>query len=150
MGELVIEPNAGGTKKAQDNRRPNRYTVTMPRGDRLSPHADPGVTPEVGRGDTQRDPGVTLLSHETSEGHVQTHPLLAPAAQAPEGGRAPDVIWDTLMEVTGTDASSIPKSSRGAYNRCVAELKAIGANPDDIRARAAAYRRRFPDAACTP
>lgn len=73
---------------------------------------------------------------------------LAPADA--DAGRRRDAVWDTVMAVCAIDTEHIPKSTRGAYNRAVSELKAVGASPDDIRQRAAMYRRKWSNASLTP
>jgi hypothetical protein len=60
-----------------------------------------------------------------------------------------DPLWDAVMAACGVDGQPTP-SARGAYNRAVADLRSVGADPDDVTHRASNYRARFPDAALTP
>jgi hypothetical protein len=64
--------------------------------------------------------------------------------------RAPDPIWDALTAACGIDTKQLTTTARGATNRAVAELRAIDATPDQIRTRAGAYRRTYPNVALTP
>ena len=41
-------------------------------------------------------------------------------------------------------------SERGRFNRAAAELRKLGATPEDVRARAQVYRQRFPGRVLTP
>lgn len=76
---------------------------------------------------------------------------LGPVDLAPtKPSRKADEIWDALLAACNVDAGSVPDSARGAYNRAVKDLRGIGATPDEIRRRAAIYRRRWPDMALTP
>lgn len=54
------------------------------------------------------------------------------------------------MAACGVDTSQITKSSRGAYNNAVKELKAIGATPGQITLRARRYQSKWPTASLTP
>jgi hypothetical protein len=69
---------------------------------------------------------------------------------APSTARKSDEIWDALLDACNVDTSAVTAASRGAYNRAVADLRAVGATPDDIRRRAANYRSTYPDAPMTP
>jgi len=69
---------------------------------------------------------------------------------APRPARERDEVWDSLLEACGVDTNQIPSSARGAYNRAVADLKAIGATPNEIRRRAAVFRGQWRDMSLTP
>lgn len=64
--------------------------------------------------------------------------------------RETDEIWDALMAACSIDTGQIPKSARGAYNTAVRDLKAIGATPEQIAAKAEAWRRSWRDVTMTP
>lgn len=96
LGELVIEPQAGGTRKTPSRYRPNRYEIDIvcppecdgtmnhrltdipdSRGDNaVTPHRSAGVTPlspvKTDRGDNPGSQGVTLLSPEPSYNQPST------------------------------------------------------------------------------
>ncbi len=68
---MAVTVNGGGTAKTRDDRRPNRYDLTIQRGDmqregqlRGDMQGTDGVTPMTGRGDTQGIHGVTPMSPE--------------------------------------------------------------------------------------
>jgi hypothetical protein len=61
-----------------------------------------------------------------------------------------DVEWEMMLEVCGIDASDIPASARGAYNRAVKDLRSVGATPEEIVRRAWVFRQRWPEASLTP
>jgi hypothetical protein len=58
-------------------------------------------------------------------------------------GRRRDAHFETLLEVCGIEAASLTESGRGAVNRALRELRAVGATPEEIRRRAARYRVRY-------
>jgi hypothetical protein len=70
-GYVSVTVNGGGTAKTRDDRRPNRYDLTIQRGDmqregqsRGDMQGSHGVTPTTVRGDTQGSHGVTPMSPE--------------------------------------------------------------------------------------
>lgn len=74
-------------------------------------------------------------------------------AKASSGAAKPrerDPIWDALMAACGVDTTQIPKSSRGAYNNAVKDLKAIDATPGQITLRARRFQSKWPTASLTP
>lgn len=78
-------------------------------------------------------------------------PVLSPLGRAQAARtRTKDPVWDALMAACRIDSAQIPRSARGAYNRAVADLRAIEAGPDDIVAKAAAFRRTWPTVSLTP
>jgi hypothetical protein len=104
---------------------------------------------------------------QRSEPTLDTHEQLTPVVGVVEGGekellgakprretphkpRAPDPIWDALTAVCGIDTRQLTSTARGATNKAVAELRAVDATPDQIKARASSYRRTYPNAALTP
>lgn len=64
--------------------------------------------------------------------------------------RAPDLVWDATLEVCGLAGAEPTPTERGRWNKAVKDLKAAGATPQEIRARAQAYRRRWPKIDLTP
>jgi len=69
-GQIRVGRQQGGPSYLGPRQRPNVYTIVM-RGDRLSPHADSGVTNDAVRGDKDGDSGVTQLCHPN---HPENHP----------------------------------------------------------------------------
>jgi len=70
-GYVSVTLNGGGTAKTRDDRRPNRYELTIARGDmqreqaeRGDTHDTHGVTPSAPRGDMQGTDGVTPMTPE--------------------------------------------------------------------------------------
>jgi len=54
------------------------------------------------------------------------------------------------MSVCGIETASITASSRGAYNRAVADLREVGATQGQVVLRAKKYRERWPSTSLTP
>jgi hypothetical protein len=61
-----------------------------------------------------------------------------------------DEIWDAVMWVCRINTSGIPAGARSGYGKVVKELKQLGATPQDIHERGAAYRIAYRDAPLTP
>lgn len=59
-------------------------------------------------------------------------------------------IWDTILEVCGVNPDNVNSSEASRYGRMVRVLNECSATPEDIRARAAVYQRKFPQATMTP
>lgn len=63
--------------------------------------------------------------------------------------RPPDLLWEAVLEACGITGTPTP-SARGAYNRAVADLRAVEATPEEVIGRAAMFRARWPGASLTP
>lgn len=106
---------------------------------------DTGVgLPEVGfpdRGETQplSNEGVTETNEENNL-----------AAAPREAAKKKDELFEAVAEACGIDWRNLTSSGRGPLNRAVKELKEIGANADQVGRRAAAYKKKYPEAALTP
>jgi biotin operon repressor len=153
-GELRIELHGGGNWKAHDSQRPNRYVL------REYPKTPPvNLTPGV-TGDTcpPVTGDTTPLSRVTPEPSLTiTESSLGDSPSAkPRGAREartakkPDLVFETIADVCGIDLAELTKSSRGALNDACKQLRDIGATPDEIRARARAYRQKFSNISLTP
>jgi hypothetical protein len=106
----------------------------------------PGATPEYER-------GVSVRPEGTPSG-TSTEPASAGTPETTERGkppREPDVVFEAVCEVTGIDSRALTATARGPLNRAVAELRKVGATPDEVRRRARRYRETFSvDIALTP
>lgn len=105
-----------------------------------------------GQPDTGGSPPDSVVHRSESESESESE-LLAPAVPPPDEPiplRPRDEVWDALMDACDVDTASIPKSARGAYNRAVADLRAIGARPDEIAAKALTFRQTWPRVSLTP
>lgn len=74
--------------------------------------------------------------------------LIAPSK--PRQGRAPDLLWEAVMDACGIDPASVTDTARGRYNRAVGDLRKVGATPGEVTDRAQVYRVRFAEVALTP
>ena len=64
--------------------------------------------------------------------------------------RPRNVIWDAVVEVCAIDMTSVPDGQRHLIGKVVAELAGLDTSPEEIRARGAIYKRKFPDFPLTP
>lgn len=72
------------------------------------------------------------------------------AAEAPRKARRQDHVFEALAEACGLDWKALPQTARGSLNKAAKELRDIDATPDQIHARARAYRQRWPGIDLTP
>lgn len=108
-------------------------------------------------------PAPVTEMHQSSSGTALVH-LTTPTGDPPapqdvmkttESAPLPavrkrDELFDVVAEVCGIDPGTLTPSARGAVNRALAELRGVGADPVDVRRRAAIYGRRYPHASLTP
>jgi hypothetical protein len=64
--------------------------------------------------------------------------------------RERDYIFEAITDSCGLNRKELTASARGAANKAAKELRDIGASPEGIHARAAIYRKKWPDATLTP
>ncbi len=108
-------------------------------GDNLSPLEGEG-------GDAHVTPGVTPTSPELSV-EPSVEQLHAPAAQnGVRKGRERNDIWDALETMFGPAVTRSEQTRRG---KVVASLKAAGATPEEMFARAKRWPRHFESATLT-
>jgi hypothetical protein len=74
-----------------------------------------------------------------------TNQELAPTSSS----RKPDLLFEALCEATGQDWHELSRTGRKAANVAAADLRKVGATPDEILQRAENYRTHFGDAALT-
>lgn len=100
---------------------------------------EPGFTVHTPGSTVTPSPGFTVnpLNLEVDlEPNVSTD-VLTP--QRPK--RKADPLWDVLVLELGEPAT---KSERGRRNKALAELREVGATPEQIRTRLQTYRKRWP------
>jgi DNA-binding transcriptional ArsR family regulator len=113
------------------------------------PSSGERVAQDRGKGRTERpeffSEGVSTLGAEqarTPEGASKP-----PALRKP---RAPDPVWDAMVDACGLSGASPTPGERGKWNKAAKELRSAEATPDEIRRRAQTYRRRYPQTTLTP
>jgi hypothetical protein len=155
LGEVQVERQAGGNDGTRQDRRPNLYRVTVRcpgscdgtsrhrvRGDAHDTPSRNGVTSTVARGDAHVANGVTPTSPE---------PSLQPSGKPlPATPRQKDILFESVAECCGIALGSITRTSRGALNRAVKELREVDATPDQVANVAKAYKANYPNATLTP
>lgn len=68
----------------------------------------------------------------------------------PKAPRPADPMWDTMLRVCNIDPNGLTKTARGQINAALKELRDISATPADLEAKAAAYRKTWPEITITP
>lgn len=75
---------------------------------------------------------------------------LAPVGAIVPQERPRDLLFEAVAESCGIDWHELTSSSRGGLVKAVAELRGIGAAPQEVRRRAEVYHSRFNGCALTP
>jgi len=91
--------------------------------------------------------------HPPAEAHFRTEPSgkhQKETASPKSEVRKVDHLWDAVCKACEIAPKQLTRSGRGALNKAVSELREAGATPEQVAARAAAYRKAYPNAACTP
>jgi hypothetical protein len=139
-GHIRIETQSGGTPDMRSDRRPNRYSVLMDGVSSGTGRQVNGVSSSTERGVLQDANGV---SHRTPK------PYLEPSLETSSASRPRDELWDTIVDVFGY-GEKMTSLERGRINKALKSLREVGATPDEVRGKAAAYRKQFPEVAFTP
>lgn len=108
-----------------------------------------GSTLPVTSGSTASSPAEAGFRSEPSGNH-QVEPLAAAPRETVKKRRQPDPLWDTMLRICGIEPDTLTGSERGRINKALKELREVNATPEELEARAAAYRHKYPDAAVTP
>lgn len=137
-----LDPNPDDDVQTLDPIRPDEVQSPDPNEEQWGPVETPMGSNPASNG-VQSSPLALSYATVTTNGV----PNATPATSSPRG--RVDPLWDAVMDASGVEGK-IPRSARGAYNRAVAELREVGATPDDVAARAARYRAEWPQAALTP
>jgi hypothetical protein len=64
--------------------------------------------------------------------------------------RKPDLLFEAIANACGIEWKALTKNERGALNNAAAQLRDINATPEDVQARAAKYRQKWPGIDLTP
>jgi hypothetical protein len=98
----------------------------------------------VASGSTASPPAEAGFRSEPLENH-QKEPAVAASQRKPV-----DHLFEALCTACEIAPGQLTRSGRGSLNRAVKELREAGATAEQIAARATAYRKAYPNAACTP
>ena len=101
--------------------------------------------PEVGfpdRGETRP------LSNEVVRETNEENNLAAAPPKSP--AKKQDLLFEAVAQACNIDWTTLTKTGRGPINRAVAELREIGATPEQVKARATTWAKQYPDAHLTP
>lgn len=142
LGLIQRRPRMRGQGRGRTS---DEYRIAFFQSDNLS-----GKTRPTGQDDTtnrtttddQPDTGVLAEPEENRKGNQ-------PLAAAPRE-RKNDPLWDTMLRVCGIDPNGLTKTARGQINAALKELRDIAATPADLQAKAAAYRKTWPEMSITP
>lgn len=73
------------------------------------------------------------------------------AASPPEASaKKKDELFEAVARACGIDWTNLTPSGRGPLNKAVKELKQVNATVEQVEARAAAFKKQYPDATLTP
>lgn len=86
------------------------------------------------RANKVRTKPVTEREHRRTEVEVEVEEELQTQHLAPRASR--DALFEAVAEACDIDWHDLTPSARGALNKAVAQLKGVGATPDEVRRRA--------------
>lgn len=147
---VVIDPSNLPFRLLQPFSSPNQ--IATRRAAKSAGREEGPTDPTTGRngGDDRQNPPLSKegpgLDPETRE--PKNSSLVA--ADAAEGEGRVVEIGVALSAALGVQLRTLTRSERGAWERAVHELADVGATRDDVTARCAAYRVRWPEIALTP
>jgi len=79
----------------------------------------------------------TQAPDATHQAQILELPPSAPKA------KPPDELTAVIAQATNTNLDEMTERSRGTFFSAVADIRRVGATPDQVKARAIAYRRKF-------
>ena len=82
--------------------------------------------------------------------HRARNTLRVEESREPLGKTIDQLLFDAITTALSIDQYAMTGSARGEVNGCIKQLKEAGAKPEDIPGRVGVYRRKYPNAACTP
>lgn len=80
----------------------------------------------------------------------QARKRAGPRATHPPPDDGDDGLFGVLLRACDMRFTELTPSARGSANRALAELRSVGADGDELQARARRYRQRWPDMELTP
>ena len=109
-------------------------------------------------GEARREATETKQTKQTNEANEapeskQAHPSPShPSPTQPKAGgaRPRDELWDAVVEVCGYDPDTLTKNEKGRIAKALKQLREVNAQPDEVRRRAAIYRRKYQGMDLTP
>jgi hypothetical protein len=154
-GELERTVNGGGPANMRADKRPNLYKVVLPK---TKSGMDEVSTPQSNGADevsTPRDgrsvyPGAGRGMDEVSTQTVREK--IEPSVKNPLAIASPqkrDLLFESLISELGISAEDLTSTSRGAVNKALKELRAVGATPVELRRRCGIYRETYPNLSLT-
>jgi hypothetical protein len=75
---------------------------------------------------------------------------LAVASEPAKPAKARNPLFDALVDACGMDYTEMTKRQCDSTAVAAAQLRGVNADPNEVAARAAVYRRKFPNTTCTP
>ena len=126
-------------------RTSDEYRIAYFQPDNLSGRSRPTGQTETTNRTNQDDQPDTVVQGTEREPEENRKSIAAAPRQ-----RKPDLLWDAMVEVCGINTTTLTKNERGRINEALKQLREVSATPDDIRRKASAYRKTWPDVSMTP
>jgi hypothetical protein len=138
MEELLDIGAVTKSKQFHDSRQTvNLYTLKAMGGTRVTRGGDTG---DEGGGDT----GVPQNESHKNESHITL------AAAPKKESAKKDELFEAIAAACNIDWTELTRTGRGQLNTAAKELRDIGVTPEQVPPKAAAYRKRYPEAQLTP
>jgi hypothetical protein len=154
LGEVVVIPLAGKASR-KGGLRSNRYRIVVHLPDEPLTVVEQPLSEGDGGSSTTltvvEQPPLTVVEQppEPSVEPSRNRHLPAPASPTPAVRRR-DPLFDAVAEACGIDPGELTPTARGAVNKALADLRSVGAVPEDVFDRADAYRKAYPRSTITP
>ncbi len=154
-GRTDPDTRQSGANGRQSGGRTSANLALTPAKSEIAPITNRIINRNVNRNGTQLAEDLASSSpaqastdaEKSTNGNTQTPTTMAPTAAKT---RPQDLLFDAVAEVCGIIPAELTSSARGALNNALKALRAVKATPNEIRARAAEYRKRWPNATLTP
>jgi DNA-binding transcriptional MocR family regulator len=144
INELV---DLGLVEKANRRRHGGQYRGWDYRLNIQQTSATSGHGRPVTSGHGRPSPADAGVRSEPSENRKE-EPL---ADKPPESDtRKKDDLFEVIAEACGISLTGMTRTARGQLNKACKELREVQATPDQVKAKAKAYRAQYPNATLTP
>ena len=151
---LDYNPDAETLKELRDKRREAGRLGGIRSGESRRSKQQNTEAPGEAKDEASAEANASRFAGGGASNHIDKNKNLEPktfaAAAPPRKPREPDLVWEAVLEVCGIEQASLTKSGRGAANTAVADIKAAGGTPADVRSRAVEFRRNWPGITLTP
>ena len=152
VDRAIEELIAAGCITKQVRYKEGRFTSSLYTVKRIPPRrTDEGSRTHA---TTRSRTDATTSSHpcdiELEPVELEPNELLAAAPPKNVKKKEPDLLFEAIAKACGIEITQLTGTSRGQLNKATKELRDIQATPEQVTAKAAAWRRQYETASLTP